>query len=74
MSQGRSVPEQGQSGRKGPQKEQVSDLRRHLGAVCLQFGIMKVTDFAEKGVIPHYASITPLSTWNDYGARTEAPQ
>jgi hypothetical protein len=49
MSQGRSVPEQGQSGRKGPQKEQVSDLRRHLGAVCLQFGIMKVTDFAEKG-------------------------
>jgi hypothetical protein len=55
MSQGRSVPERGQSGRKGPQKEQVSHLRRNLGAVCLQIGTMKVTDFAEKGIFPHPA-------------------
>ena len=48
MSQGRSVPARGQSGRKGPQIEQVSHLRGNLGAVCLQFGIMKVTDFARE--------------------------
>src|SRR5689334_16943267 len=48
MSQGRSVPERGQSGRKWPQIEQVSHLPGNLGAVCLQFGIMKVTDFARE--------------------------
>src|SRR5260370_26506101 len=55
MSQRRSVPERGQSGRKGPQIERVSHLRRSLGVVCLRFGIMKVTDFAEKRRFPQPA-------------------
>ena len=49
MSQGRRVPGRGQSGRKGPQLEQVTRLRRNLGVVCLRFGIMRVTHLSEKG-------------------------
>ena len=44
---GRSVPERGQSGRKGPQLEQLTRLRRSLGVVRLRTGIIKVTNFAE---------------------------
>src|SRR5450755_2173499 len=49
MSQGRSVPERGQSDRKGSQLEQVIPLSGSLGVPCLQFGIMKVTAYVEKG-------------------------
>ena len=46
---GRSVPERGQSGRKGPQLEQVILLCRSLGAARLRFGITRVTDLTKKG-------------------------
>jgi hypothetical protein len=47
MSQGRSAPERGQSGRTGPQIEQLTLLRRNLGVARLRFGIIRVTDFTE---------------------------
>src|ERR1700733_8258627 len=46
MSPGRSVPGLGQSGPKGPQIEALTCLRCSLGAIHLQFGIMRVTDLA----------------------------
>src|SRR5271169_462653 len=49
MSQGRGVPERGQSGRKEPQIEQVTRLWRNLGVVYFRFGIMRVTYLSEKG-------------------------
>src|SRR5215472_14763179 len=47
MSQGRSVPERGQSGQNEPQIEGLRHFQSNLGCFCLQFGITQVTTLAE---------------------------
>ena len=46
MSEGRSVPARGQSEQKGPQLQALMPLEGAFVAVCFEFGIMQVADFA----------------------------
>jgi hypothetical protein len=49
MSRGRSVPARGQSAQNRPQLHALTRLIRTLTAIYIEFGIMRVADFADFG-------------------------